>query len=251
MKHKNWMGRLCFAALLAVLAAGGCSRSSNGAGKVGRMETQSDSVAYVLGMNVARNLLKMDSTLNAGAVCAGIRDYFEGKEKLSPDEAQTFYLHYVNVARPENIRAYEDRYLEDIRRNNRSYARTESGLTYTVEEVGDEKLTPKYPKDTVSIRYAARTLDGRTFDSSFERGDTARVALNDLPEGMRESVKLIGRGGHIKAYVPAALGYGAEGCDSLGVKPNSTLYYEIDLLEVERPAVTAADRHGRRQVVEF
>jgi len=251
MKRSNWIGTLVFAALSAALAAGGCSRGGSGSGKAGRLETQSDSVAYVLGLNVARNLLRMDSTLNAGALCAGIRDCFEGREKLSPAEAQAFYLHYVNVARPEHIRAYEDRYLEDICRDNRSYARTESGLTYTVEEVGDEKHTPKYASDTVTIRYAARTIDGRTFDSSFERGDTTRVALGALPEGMRESVKLIGRGGHINAYVPAALGYGAEGNDSLGVKPNATLYYEIDLLEVEQPSESSADRRGRRQVVEF
>lgn len=249
MRRTGWIAVPGLAALWMLLAAGGCSRGGSGAGK---LETESDSVAYVIGMNVARNLWQMDSTLNVRALCDGILDCFAGREKLSPQQAQTFYLHYVNVAQPEHIRAYENRYLEDICRDNRSFARTASGLTYTVEEIGDEKFTPKNANDTVSFRYVARTVDGREFSSSFERGDTTRVALGDLPEGMRESLKLIGRGGHIKAYVPAALGYGAEGNDSLGIKPNATLYYEIDLLEVEQPAKPApGNRTNRRQSLEF
>lgn len=219
-------------ALAAIGTFIGCSKSGNGSG--GALHTETDSVAYVLGMNIGRNLRQMDSTLNVQAVCQGVLDHFAGRERMTPAEAQAFYLNYINVARPEHIREYENRYLEDVSRNNRSYARTKSGVTYTVEEIGDESLTPKNGTDTVSIRYVARTIDGKVFHSSFERGDTTRTALSDLPEGLRESVMLIGKGGHVNAYVPAALGYGAEGNDSLGVKPNATLYYEVDLLEMER-----------------
>lgn len=36
--------------------------------------------------------------------------------------------------------------------------------------------------------------------------------------------------------MPSSAAYGAAGCDSLGVKPNQTLYYEIELLKVDRYA---------------
>jgi len=231
-----------------VLFAGGCRKSGNSGTK---LRTESDSVAYILGMNIGRNLWQMDSTLNAEAVSEGIRDCFARREKLTAEEAQTFYLHYVNVARPERIREYEDRFLEEICRDNRSYARTKSGVTYTVEEVGDEKLTPKSDLDTVRIRYRALTVEGREFDSTYERGDTLRTALGDLPEGMRESLKLIGSGGKIDAYVPAALAYGAEGSEEFGIKPNETIYYEIELVELERPAKNAPRRETRRNSIEF
>lgn len=55
----------------------------------------------------------------------------------------------------------------------------------------------------------------------------------------------------MNAYVPAALGYGAEGCDSLGVKPNATLYYEVDLLTLERPEKKSAARPNRRASLEL
>lgn len=238
-------------ALLLLAAAGpfaGCSKRGGGEAA---LNTETDSVAYILGMNIGRNLWQMDSTLNVRAVCEGLADYFARSERMTVEEAQAFYLNYINVAKPEHIREYENRYLEDICRNNRSYARTKSGVTYTVEEIGDESLTPKNSTDTVSIRYVARTVDGRVFHSSFERGDTTRTALSALPDGLRESLTLIGKGGHIDAYVPAELGYGAEGSDSLGVKPNATLYYEIDLLDLERPGKNDPTRPGRRAALDL
>ena len=78
------------------------------------MHTDTDSVAYVIGLNVGANLLKMDSTLNAAAVCKGIADYFAGRQSMTMEEAQTFYLRYVNYAVPEKIREQERRFLDDV-----------------------------------------------------------------------------------------------------------------------------------------
>lgn len=216
---------LLSAALLPVC----CSRPSEAV-----LATEADSVAYVIGMNVGLNLLRMDSTLNVGAVCQAVGDVYAGRTRFTPAEAQSIYLRYVNFSQPERIREFERQFLEDYVRTNRSFARTPSGLTYTVEAVGDEQQTPKSDRDTVTIRYAVRTVDGRTVESSFDRGDTTRMAVGDLLAGLRESVRLVGQGGRINAWLPAALAYGAAGNDSLGVGPNATLYYEIELLEVKK-----------------
>ena len=55
--------RKTFFALTAVaLLAGACSRKSGGGVK---LKADTDSVAYIIGMNVGMNLLKMDSTLTS------------------------------------------------------------------------------------------------------------------------------------------------------------------------------------------
>ena len=87
----------------------GCSKSGGGV----KLHTDTDSVAYVIGLNVGANLLKMDSTLNAAAVCKGIADYFAGRQSMTMEEAQTFYLRYVDYAVPEKIREQERRFLDD------------------------------------------------------------------------------------------------------------------------------------------
>ena len=222
--------------LLLVVAAAAvcCSKSTGGSGV--KLRTDTDSIAYILGMNVGLNLQRMDSTMHVDALCEGIRDAFRGDTKLSMEEAETYYLRYLTYTLPEKARAYEEQFLADIAKSNRSYARTASGVTYTVGNVGDQELLPSADRDTVVLRYVIRTSDGRTLYSSYERGDTLRCAVSTLRTGVRESLKLIGKGGHIDAWLPAATAYGAEGDAELGIAPNTTLYYEMELLDVVKYA---------------
>ena len=121
------MKKTLFLLLLAALAAA-CSRRSEGGGA--RLRTDVDSVAYVIGMNVGLNLQRMDSTINVAAVCEGIRDVFRDKSRFTTDEARDFYLRHLNYTLPERARAYEEQFLDDLAKKNRSYARTRSGVTY-------------------------------------------------------------------------------------------------------------------------
>lgn len=219
-------------ALLALLA-GSCSRKG---GNVKKLRTDTDSVAYVIGMNIGQNLLRMDSTMNVAAVCEGIRDVFRSSAKLTPADAEIYFLRYVTFALPEKARAYEEQFLADFAKSNRSYARTTSGVTYTVGELGDQGLVPASDRDTVVMRQVIRTADGEQIYSSYERGDTLRMQLDQLPKGVRESVKLIGKGGKIEAWLPSATAYGAAGNDELGIAPNATLLYEIELIDVDKYA---------------
>lgn len=227
------MKKIAIILVLAAITVTACSKQKSGGGK---LKSDLDSAAYVIGMNVGMNLLKMDSTLNVSAVCDGLRDAFAQKAKFTPAAAKAFYLRWVNYEQPEKIRRYEEQFLEDIRQSNRSYARTSSGVTYTVEELGDEQKAPSSDRDTVALRYVISTADGATVFSSYEKGDTLRAALGDLRKGVQESVKLIGPGGKIDAWLPAATAYGAAGDQKLGIKPNATLNYRIELIEVKKYA---------------
>ena len=202
------------------LLAGACSRKSGGGVK---LKADTDSVAYIIGMNVGMNLLKMDSTLNVNAVCEGIRDVFRAGAKLSADDAEVYYL-----------RAYEEQFLADFAKSNRSYARTPSGVTYAVEVLGDQEQIPVSDRDSVALRYIIRTADGADVYSSYERRDTLRTSLGSLNKGMKESVKLIGKGGKINAWMPSAVAYGSAGDKELGIRPNATLYYEIELVDLDK-----------------
>lgn len=226
--------------LTLLLLFGSCKSTPSASKEVLQKET--DSVAYILGLNIATNLLEMDSTLNIEALVAGMRDRFARAELFDKEEAQRIYLHYFHISKPEEVLAYENQFLEEFARDNRNYARSKTGLTYAVEEVGDVDHTPKNGSDTLTLRLVGRTLDGREFFSSYERGDTLRTSLQSLPEGLQEGLKLIGKGGRLTAYLPAALAYGAEGCDSLGVGANATVYYEAELIDLERHAFSSRRR---------
>ncbi len=115
------MKRIVPLLMVVALVAGACSRKSGGGTK---LRTDADSAAYVLGMNVGMNLLRMDSTLNIEVVCRGIRDAVADNTQFTMAEAQAFYLRYVNYLLPEKARAYEEQFLADIAKSNRAYART-------------------------------------------------------------------------------------------------------------------------------
>ena len=210
------MKRFTILPILMLTLWSGCSKSGGGV----KLHTDTDSVAYVIGLNVGANLLKMDSTLNAAAVCKGIADYFAGRQSMTMEEAQTFYLRYVNYAVPEKIREQERRFLDDVT-SGQGFKSSESGLRYDV------------------------TRDGGEIYSSYERGDTLRTRLDSLPAGLREGLKLLGSGGAVKLWVPAALAYGAEGDRTLGVGANETLYYEAELLDVQADAPAGGKPGGR------
>ena len=219
--------------MAAALLAGACSKKTGGGVK---LKTDTDSVAYVIGMNVGMNLMKMDSTINVNAVCEGIRDVFRQGTRFSAADAEVFYLRYMNYALPEKARAYEEQFLQDILKANRNYARTASGVTYTVEVLGDQEQIPASDRDSIALRYLIRTADGQEVYSSYERGDTLRTTLGGLLKGMKESVKLVGSGGKINAWIPSSAPYGTQGDKELGIQPNTTLYYEIELVDVDKYA---------------
>jgi len=223
----------------ALLFLGGCSKS----GGV-KLRTDTDSVAYVIGLNVGANLMKMDSAINAAAVCKGIADCFAGRPAMTMEEAQAFYLRYVNHAVPEKIRAQEQRFLDDATAG-RGFKSSDSGLRYDLVEEGDAKRTIASDGDRAAIRLKLLRRDGGVVYSSYERGDTLRARPDSLPAGLREGVKLLGSGGSVRLWIPAALAYGAEGDAALGLGANETLYCEVELLDVQ-PAEQAEGRSGGR-----
>lgn len=217
----------------AALLAGACSKKTGGGVK---LKTDTDSVAYVIGMNVGMNLMKMDSTINVNAVCEGIRDVFRQGTKFSAADAEVFYLRYMNYALPEKARAYEEQFLQDILKANRNYARTASGVTYTVEVLGDQEQIPASDRDSIALRYLIRTPTAGTSTPPMSGAIRCCTTLGGLLKGMKESVKLVGRGGKINAWIPSSAGYGTEGDKELGIQPNTTLYYEIELVDVDKYA---------------
>lgn len=197
-----------------------------------KLGAETDSLAYVVGMNMGKALLQMDSTLNVDVVCTAIQDAFEGREKMTFEEAKVYYLRQMNYTKYERFKLYEERFLADLAKSDRAYARTKSGLTYKIDELGDQQNLPSYQRDTVVIRYKITRQDGTLVYSSYEQADTTRVALSKLVVGLQENLKMIGKGGRLTTWIPSLLAYGAGGDEELGVEPNTTLCYEVEVLDV-------------------
>lgn len=198
------------------------------------MQTSADSMSYVIGLNLGRNLMGLDSLLNIKAVCEGVRDAYLSQPKLNDEVARTAYLKYMNYDIYERTKAFETQFLADLRKQDRKFVATHSGLTYKVHVLGDMKKTIRNNRDTIKMCYRVLDQAGGVIDTTYLKNDTLRISVGAMPKGVIEATKLMGKGGHIEAWLPSSLAFGSAGCDSLNVKPNTMLYYELWLVDVEK-----------------
>ncbi|HKI79574.1 MAG TPA: FKBP-type peptidyl-prolyl cis-trans isomerase [Ignavibacteriaceae bacterium] len=109
---------------------------------------------------------------------------------------------------------------------------TKDGLKYQILEEGTgEKLDSG---DVVTIHYTGYLLDGTKFDSSVERDEPLkfRYKIQSFIKGFQEGLGLMKKRTKAELIVPPNLGYGDK---SLGkIKPNSTLIFDIEILDVKK-----------------
>jgi FKBP-type peptidyl-prolyl cis-trans isomerase len=107
---------------------------------------------------------------------------------------------------------------------------TASGLQYKVIKAG----TGAQPKasDSVKVHYKGTFLDGKTFDSSYDRGTPISFPLNGVIAGWTEGVQLMPVGSTYEFYIPSHLAYGERGAGG-AIPPNATLIFVVELLGIE------------------
>jgi FKBP-type peptidyl-prolyl cis-trans isomerase FklB len=105
-----------------------------------------------------------------------------------------------------------------------------SGLQYKILKAGDGK-TPA-ASDTVECHYRGTLLDGTEFDSSYRRGEPAKLTLTAIISGWREALLLMPVGSKWQIFVPAQLAYGERG-NGRDIGPNATLVFEMELLAIK------------------
>ncbi len=211
---------------VAMVACGGSSREV-------AFQDSTDSLSYVIGMNIAYNIMEMDSTLRAEKIVEGIRDVLGSEPKMTLEDGKFFLLSYMNYDVYERVKKYENQYLDDLAASDKKIERTRTGLTYKVAALGDMGNVAAHSRDTVSIIYTARTMSGEEVDPVSERPDTLRTTLTKLMSGLQEGIRLIGQGGKITLWIPSNLAYGAAGDEQKGIKPNEMLEYEVEIVEVK------------------
>jgi FKBP-type peptidyl-prolyl cis-trans isomerase FklB len=74
--------------------------------------------------------------------------------------------------------------------------------------------------------------DGSVFDSSYDRGQPISFQVTGVIKGWTEALLLMQVGAKWELTIPSKLGYGARGSGAR-IPPNSTLLFEIELLEIE------------------
>ena len=193
-----------------------------------------DSVSYAVGASLGSMVQQADfGDLNMKEVYAAIEDVLNGKDPKigmeSINELITSYLTKRQEALSQKNIDDSKKFFEE-NKTKEGVVELESGLQYKILAEGNS-ITPA-PEDTIEVHYTGTLLDGTKFDSSHDRGETAKLALNNFIPGWIEGMQKVSEGGKIELYIPASLAYGNQ---QLGtIKPGSTLIFEVELIGVKK-----------------
>lgn len=211
-----------------------------------------DKTAYAIGVNFStqmgqnfESLKEYGVEIDPQIVAEGIKDGFAGNAQLTDDEVaeemDTFQTN-LNTKMEEHQAKLEAEAQQEAEANlatgdafREEYAQkdgvetTESGLMYRVIEASGSEESPA-AEDTVRVHYRGTFIDGKEFDSSYERKQPIDFPLRGVIPGWTEGVQLMNIGDKFEFVVKPELAYGET--DRGTIPGNSTLIFEVELLEI-------------------
>ncbi len=84
----------------------------------------------------------------------------------------------------------------------------------------------------VKLMYEGKTIDGKVFDSSFERKEPTTFMVGQLIPGFTEALENMPVGSTWEVVIPQNLAYGSR--DQGNIKPFSALIFKIQLISIEK-----------------
>ncbi|MCX7696125.1 MAG: FKBP-type peptidyl-prolyl cis-trans isomerase [Bacteroidales bacterium] len=201
----------------------------------------SDTVSYMIGSDIGRSLSMNKIQVNENLLFQGIRDGLVGKDTIFTKEQFNAVMQRLQR---ELQRKMEEAQAEEAKKNKEAGKKwleenknkpgvivTSSGLQYKVIQEGNG------PKPTlnskVKVHYEGKLIDGKIFDSSYDRGQPIEFNLNGVIAGWQEGLQLMPVGSIYEFYIPSELGYGDRSLPA--IPAGSVLIFKVELLDIVKP----------------
>lgn len=195
-------------------------------------------VGLLVGADVGRSLSTLKDEIDIAVAMQAMRTVLAGgKPLLDETQAEALRMAFSQrmgskmqaaaTASLEKTTAEGSAFLA-ANRQTKGVFTTPSGLQYSVlrQGAGGRPL----PSDRVRVNYVGTLLDGTEFDSSAKHGGPSEFGLGQVIAGWKEGMTMMPIGAKYRFWVPADLGYGRKG--SPGIPPNSTLVFDVELLDI-------------------
>ena len=203
------------------------------------LNTDEQKLGYIIGMDIGKSLREQGAEVELDSLINAIRATYNGEElAMTTEEAAAVREEYIQKRQAEQqaetSAAGQDNLIEGQKflaenKTKDGVQTTASGLQYKVMTMG-EGAKPA-ATDTVKVHYRGTLLDGTEFDSSYARNEPISFGLNRVIAGWTEGVQLMPVGSKFMFYIAPELAYGEGGGGP--IPPNSTLVFEVELLDIE------------------
>jgi len=209
------------------------------AGETPDLEAEKGKVSYSVGYQVGGDFIRQGNDINPEVLLKGIQDAMDGNEPLmSKKEMRTTLTNLQkSVAEAQKQKMLEraeinlaagKAFLAENRKKD-GITTLPSGLQYKVLNKGSGKTPGE--TDTVTVHFKGTLINGAEFDSSYKREKPATFPVNGVIDGWTEALLMMKEGAKWQLFVPPELAYSDKRAGS--IEPNSTLIFEVELLEVK------------------
>jgi FKBP-type peptidyl-prolyl cis-trans isomerase len=232
------------AAACAVLASAAATAQQ----EVTELDSAEDRLSYTIGMDIGQSLAGQEMPLDIDILMQGLRDSYLGEETLlTQEEARSEREQFIQQRQQRlaeqrseeaQVNLEEGQAFLAANADKEGVTVTDSGLQYRVIEEGEGPRPDA--DDRVTVHYRGTLINGVEFDSSYARDEPATFGLNQVIPGWTEGLQLMREGATYEFFIPSDLAYGEQGRPG-PIGPNSTLIFEVELLEVQSSDDSASE----------
>ena len=222
--------------------------SADGTLKIAGLTTAREQSSYMIGMDMAKSLEPVKDDIDIKSLEKALETVLSGgKPLMTEEQAQQVRESFAKQVQAGQAAKAEKASTENLAAGQKFLAdnakkpgvkTTASGLQY--KELRPGAGAKPSATDTVRVHYKGMLIDGKPFDSSYDRNEPVVFPLNQVVPGWQEGLQLMSVGSKYQLWIPAALGYGDRGTPGGPIGPNSALVFEVELLDIVKGDAAAA-----------
>jgi FKBP-type peptidyl-prolyl cis-trans isomerase FkpA len=106
---------------------------------------------------------------------------------------------------------------------------TSSGIFYVIDQAGEGLERPNQDSN-VTAHYTGTLLNGKKFDSSYDRDQPFKFKPKKVIKGWQEAVRMLGKGGKGKFIIPSGLAYEERKVGAV-IPANANLIFDMELID--------------------
>lgn len=207
--------------------------------EINNTSSEAEKIGYSFGYLMGRSNADTLKDLDLDAFSQGLKTAAAGqKSSLSDEEMTQVLTQYKRQSDAKELIVLKQKAEENAKAGKAflqenakkpGVKTTKSGLQYLVLKEGKGKSPSA--NSNVRVHYEGRLIDGTVFDSSIARQQPVDFRTTQMITGWTEGLQLMKVGAKYRFFIPADLAYGQIGSGDI-IEPNSTLIFDIELLEI-------------------
>ena len=205
------------------------------------MNSTKEKVSYCIGLETGKRLKTQFGDMDSECLKKGFLDaVFEETPELKQEEVQSILAALQNQVETQQRNQFakmaehnkkQGEEFFNANKNKEGVHSLSSGLQYKIIQSGSSSGNHPTVLDVVKVHYRGSLIDGRVFDSSYQRNEPTTFPLNRVIAGWSEILQLMKVGDKWQVFIPPYLAYGEMGFGQ-EIGPNMALVFEMELLGI-------------------